>query len=95
MGMVIWAGIELPWVSWITDLPATTAATAPEFAEQRCRVFAHRLTHSKAAAAADSEEVKFAGGRWVTPEELAGVEEAGELECDGQEVRDSRLFSRI
>ena len=27
-------------------------------------------------------------------EELAGVEEAGELECDGQEVRDSRLFSR-
>ena len=65
--MVIWAGIELPWVSWITDLPATTAATAPEFAEQRCRVFAHRLTPSKAAAAAESEEVKFAGGRWVTP----------------------------
>ena len=28
-------GIELPWVSWITDLPATTAATAPELAEQR------------------------------------------------------------
>ena len=54
-------------MSWITDLPATTAATAPEFAEQRCRVFAHRLTPSKAAAAAESEEVKFAGGRWVTP----------------------------
>ena len=66
---ICWAGIELPWVSWITDLPATTAATAPEFAEQRCRVFAHRLTPSKAAAAAESEDtqVKFAGGRWVTP----------------------------
>lgn len=76
-------GLHLPWLSWLKDMPATSAAEHSP--EDRCRVFATRLTSSDSVLAAESESLAFAGGRWLTQSELEVAAAAGELECGGDQ----------
>jgi hypothetical protein len=76
-------GLHLPWLSWLKDMPATSAAE--HSLEDRCRVFATRLTSSDSVLAAESESLAFAGGRWLTQSELEVAAAAGELECGGDQ----------
>eukprot|EP01050_Picozoa_sp_SAG11_P024583 SAG11_NODE_5280_length_1607_cov_2.866711_1_plen_523_part_01 len=96
-------GLRLPWLSWLRDLPATVTAPAGGGSrsrprrlqsEQRCRVFAHRITDQDAWAAPDSPASTAAtaaaaaarGIRWVSADELAALAAAGECELGGAEV---------
>ena len=76
-------GLRLRWLSWLKDIPATSAGD--HSAEDRCRVFATRLTEAETALAAHPKTAAFAGARWLSRSELEVAAAAGELECGGNQ----------
>ena len=58
-------------------------------------MFATRLTEVDTSLARDSKEIEFAGGKWLSPTELATAAANGELECGGeQEITWLRMWQQ-
>ncbi len=81
-------GLPLPWLSWLADLadPAPDGDTA----QWRCRVYGHRLP--TAAPALDTEEQLTGQHRWMSADELAGVNSAGLLERGADVLKWLRMW---
>ncbi|MDE0728228.1 MAG: phytanoyl-CoA dioxygenase family protein [Alphaproteobacteria bacterium] len=74
-------GLQLPWLSWLADLPGQAPNHTPDgvTGEWRCRVYGHRLPTA-------GPELNPANGltcehRWMSAEELEEVNSAALLEC--------------
>lgn len=74
-------GLQLPWLSWLVDLPAS--AEDGDVAEWRCRVYGHRF--GTAAPELDFADDPTRQYRWMSVEELGEVHSA-ELLDSGAEV---------
>ena len=72
-------GLQLPWLSWLVDL--TNLAQDDGTGQSRCRVFGHRLR--SAAPELNSVNELTCQHRWMSVDELKGVNTSGLLECGG------------
>lgn len=76
-------GIDLPWLSWLLDVPGAQAANAT--GESRCRVYGHQLDgQTPVPAGADGHAPPY---RWMRASELADAAQDGTL-ADGTAICD-------
>ena len=73
-------GLQLPWLSWLLDVPAGDGTK--DVGEARCRVFGHRLQGPGPALALGAEGTQ--DHCWLDAAELALADARGELKSDGQ-----------
>lgn len=72
-------GLQLPWLSWLLDLPESTADG--DSRQWRCRVYGHRLQSPAPALSGESPQ-----HRWLSRDDLDEMVAVGLLES-GEQVR--------